>query len=151
MSGVGPTSDYDMLAHLVLLAIALKACNVEMVVMLGDDATIVLKRGSRLPDETIYYERQDSDEAMLRTLGLTCGRWMHPVGLNITIDSADKVLHYKQGDIIKNKMPYEERSQVAEFFGGSIRGEPVSEIIAKKEWAEGVYSPKEWLLSMTLE
>jgi hypothetical protein len=149
LSGVSPTSDYDMIAHLELLRSFLKENRLKpvFIVILGDDCTLVLEKAAKIQEHPLY-ERQKSDDRMSRTLGLTTGEWMHPVGLNITIDRADKRISLKDNwdKPIHNKMTMQEREDIAEFFTGSIREKPIHEIIQESGPISGVYSPKEMVL-----
>lgn len=139
LSGVGPTSDYDMIAHLELLKKLIKKTP-ELIVILGDDGTIV---GGELYN-SVLYERQDKDDKMVRTLGLTCSKYMHPVGRNITVDTADKRINMEKDElIVKNQLTIEERTDIAEYFTGSIRGRYLSDLIGKIKPQSGIYSPRE--------
>jgi hypothetical protein len=139
LSGVGPTSDWDMIAHLELLKrILIKPP--EYIVILGDDATLV---GDFKLLNTLLYERQEADDKTVRTLGLTCNEYMHPIGRNITVDTADKRINVETDQIVINKMPINERRDIADYFTGWIRGTPLHDIIGKIKPISGVYSPRE--------
>jgi hypothetical protein len=139
LSGVGPTSDWDMIAHLELL-IRILVKPPRLIIILGDDATFI---GDFKILNTQLYEQQDRDDRLVRTLGLTCNEFMHPVGRNITIDTANKRINVQIDQIIENKMPMNEREDIAEYFTGWIRGREVAEIIGKVKAEEEVYSPRE--------
>jgi hypothetical protein len=143
LSGVGPTSDWDMIAHLELIKkVMIK--KPEFIVILGDDATWI---GGEVI-QTPLYERQDADDRTVRTLGLTCSEYMHPIGRNITIDTADKRINVElDGQTVVNKMDFEERRKIADYFTGWIGGVPSHEIIGKVSPEAGKYSPRELIES----
>lgn len=140
LSGVAPTSDWDMIAHLELLTKIIKKTPT-IIVILGDDGTIV--NGS--VDNTILYERQYKDERIHRTLGLVTTELLHPVGLNITIDSATQQQVVTEGKWVHNRLTPKERSAVAELFTGFVNDVPLHELIGKLEPEPFAYSPKELL------
>jgi hypothetical protein len=109
--------------------------------ILGDDATIV--DGEIRP--TPLYEKQIQDQRIHRTLGLTTTKYMHPVGLNITIDDAPKVRHVIMDEWVKNRLQPEERRMVAELFTGFINGVPLWEVMEKAEPEPFWYSPKQYI------
>jgi hypothetical protein len=145
LSGVLPTSDIDMIAHLELLTRLLYG-DVVLIVILGDDATIVFRTGG--VKKTKLYDEQISDERIHRTLGLTCTKYMHPVGCNITIDNADSIMACVPGSWNNNQLTLEERQAIAELFTGFINGVPVPEVLRKSESQRGWYSPKELLAKL---
>ena len=141
LSGVGPTSDWDMIAHLELLKrILIKAPKI--IIILGDDATFI---GDYKIISTSLYEAQEKDDITTRTLGLTCNEYMHPIGRNITVDTATKRINLEGDATIVNKMPFKEREDIAEYFTGSIRGIPLADIIGQVKPVSGVYSPREMI------
>lgn len=162
LSGVGPTSDWDMIAHLILLS-QLIIKPPEFIVILGDDCTLV---GGELKDSNLY-ERQPRDESIHRTLGLTTTESMHPVGLNITVDTADKretlvtrKVKYINGSrqVIEeytlsgmkskwydNKMEDADRWKICDYFTGTMQGKQNHEVIKFIKPEENVYSPREMI------
>jgi hypothetical protein len=148
LSGVGPTSDFDMIAHLILLCILLSGKKKPLyIIILGDDCTLVYDGPSPIDNHPLY-ERQIMDDKLCRTLGLVTREWVHPVGLHFTIDRADKRIPLVDnwGRWINNTMTMPERKAIAEFFTGSLNGEPVHEILEKAPVYDFVYSPKEMVL-----
>jgi hypothetical protein len=140
LSGVGPTSDWDIIAHLKLLdKLIIKAPKISC--FLGDDGTHV---GGKIRN-SILYERQEKDEAIHRTLGLTTTQYMHPVGLNITIDNAKHSFQVIQDHWIRNKLTFEERESIMNLFLGNVNGTPLYELIEKVEPQPFAYSPKQLL------
>jgi hypothetical protein len=160
LSGVGPTSDWDMLAHLILLE-DLLVKPPEFIVILGDDCTMV---GGEIRSSPLY-ERQPRDEYIHRTLGLTTTDEMHPVGLNITVDTAEKRMtlntpatifskgEYRSIEVATtkgmqskwydNKMEESERWKIIDYFLGKMQGRPNYEVIKNIKPQEHVYSPRE--------
>jgi hypothetical protein len=150
LSGVFPTSDFDMIAHLELLArIIPKDMVVEFIVILGDNSVLVLKKGTEgeLPS-TPLYGIEHPDQEILRVLGLTCTEKMHPVAHNISVDNAKKRLNIIQGQPIVNKLTSEQREGIADLFTGKVNGVELYEIIDKFEMTEGMYSPKQFVGSI---
>jgi hypothetical protein len=146
LSGVLPTSDLDMIAHLELLS-RLLVGDIELIVILGDDATIVMRSG--YIKLSPLYDQQLADQRIHRTLGLAVGKLMHPVGLNLTIDDAPKVIRLHQGHWVVNKMPLPERWKVAELFTGFVNGVPLHDIMRKAPAQEDWYSPKQFISKIT--
>jgi hypothetical protein len=143
LSGVAPTSDFDMMAHLELIS-RLMLKRPLFIVILGDDATWV--EGSVLSSP--LYERQIQDDRTMRTLGLTCNEYMHPIGRNVTIDTANKRINLEKSERdIENKMDFSDRMDIADYFLGNVRGVPLHEIIGKVKPEEGKYSPREMIES----
>lgn len=140
LSGVGPTSDWDIIAHLTLLEKIIDKTP-ELICVLGDDGTIV---GGKIKNSHLY-ERQYEDERIHRTLGLTTTEYMHPVGLNITIDNAKHSLQVIPDQWIRNKLTFEERDSIADLFLGNVNGIPLHEIIGKMEPDPFEFSPKEMI------
>jgi hypothetical protein len=146
LSGVGPTSDYDMIAHLELLRVLLKGKTPpDYIIILGDDCTMVSDHDLDLSSP--LYERQISDDIMVRTLGLTTHELMHPVGNNFTIDRADKSINLLDnwGKPIRTQMNINERFDIARLFTGYIGETPLHELIGNVKFGEGVYSPKDMM------
>jgi hypothetical protein len=141
LSGVGPTSDWTMIAHLVLLYLLLEKPP-ESIVILGDDCTLI---GDFKIKTSVLYERQDEDDRAERTLGLTCGKLAHPVYENVSIDNAKKAFDIIIGQPIKNHMEYDDRKVIAELFTGVVQGVPLLELLEKMPPESGVYSPKEMI------
>jgi hypothetical protein len=150
LSGVSCTSDWDMIAHLILLSVLLYGRKKPLyIVILGDDCTLVYDSESDVDIMvTPLYERQLKDDKLVRTLGLVTGEWMHPSGCNFTIDRADKRIQLRDnwGAWINNSMPMPNRKLIAEFFAGSINTKPVHEILKNAPPYDYVYSPKELVL-----
>jgi hypothetical protein len=148
LSGVSPTSDWDMIAHLELFRILMEKSPIRplYVVILGDDMTVVWDDDWKIVSP--LYDRQHLDDRLVRTLGLVTAEWMHPVGRHITIDRADKRLNLEHwwDRWIENRHDYQYRHDIAEFFAGSIREKPIHEILAKAPPIPNVYSPKEMVL-----
>lgn len=148
LSGVSCTSDWDMIAHLILLAyLLIGKKKPEYIVILGDDCTLVYD-GEPPEIDSVLYGRQIRDDKLVRTLGLTTCEFMHPVGLNYTIDRADKRINLRDnwGKWINNAMGLPERVAIAQFFTGFINEVPVHEILEKAPMYDFVYSPKEMVL-----
>jgi hypothetical protein len=145
ISGVFPTSDLDMLAHLKLLDALIKEPP-KLIVILGDDETIV---GGKLRS-SILMERVGTDERIHRTLGLSIGRRIHPVGTHITVDTANRRINVPndgEWHRVAQKLNIRERLIIVDLFHGHIQGKPFDEVLAKTPSMEGYYSPKEWLLA----
>jgi hypothetical protein len=140
LSGVGPTSDYDIIAHLELLTRIIEKTP-EIICILGDDNTMV---GGQIK-QTPLYERQDGDERIHRTLGLTTTKYVHPVGRHFTIDNAQQSLQVIPDQWIKNKLTLAQRESILDLFLGNVNGTPLSELIGKIAPQPFVYSPKELL------
>lgn len=144
LSGVFPTSDLDMLAHLVLLDyIMIKVP--KLLVILGDDITIV---GGKLA-LNLLYERVYKDERIHRTLGLSIGKKIHPAGTHFMIDRADKRINITadgKWHEVKQKLPFEEREQICDLFLGTVMGRDFVEVLQKFPAMGGFYSPKEWVI-----
>ena len=153
LSGVAPTSDYDMIAHLELLS-KLIVKTPEFIVILGDDCTLV---NGEVKNNSLY-ERQLADERIHRTLGLTCTELIHPVGLNITVDTAKKrmavvkkrginelPISLGESKWYENKRPLVDRWRDVEYFTGYIDQVPVSDIIGKIPPQAAAYSPREMI------
>lgn len=141
LSGVGPTSDWTMIAHLVLLYLLIEKPP-EAIVILGDDCTII---GDFRMKNSILYERQEQDDKAERTLGLTCGKLAHPVYENVSVDNAKKAFDIIIGQPIKNHMEYDDRKTIAELFTGEVQGVPLLDLLEKMPPDSGVYSPKEMI------
>lgn len=144
ISGVFPTSDVTMLAHLVLLDYIMKKVPI-LIVILGDDVTIV---GGKLA-LSLLYERVIKDERIHRTLGLSIGKKIHPAGSHIMIDRADKRINIPADNkwhLVKQKLPFEERSQICDLFLGIVMGRDFAEVLNKFPSMGGFYSPKEWII-----
>ena len=141
LSGVGPTSDYTMIAHLILLLLIIVKPP-RIIIILGDDATFIGKHEIK---SSVLYAQQFEDDRAERTLGLTCGKEVHPVYENVTVDSAPKAFDVELGTVVKNKMPIEDRWHIAELFTGYVNGQPLREILEKMKPESGVYSPKEMI------
>lgn len=145
LSGVGPTSDFDIIAHLeLLLKLIIKPP--EVIVILGDDGTFI---GGLLMN-SVLYERQRMDDKLSRTLGLVCGEYIHPVAHNITVDTANKRINVqadelKKGFQVKNKMPIKQREEIADYFIGKVGNQELSEILPKLEPEAHIYSPREMI------
>lgn len=138
LSGVGCTGDWDIFAHLELIG-KLIIKTPKIICILGDDGTYV---GGELR-KSVLYERQDTDERIHRTLGLTTTKYMHPVGKNITIDNSKQSLLVVPDQWIKNKLTFEERDAIADLFLGNVNGVPLHELIGRIGPLPFVYSPKE--------
>jgi len=152
LSGVSPTSDWTMIAHLELLRywIDLQGLRgrILYMVILGDDCTIVMESDPGKLISFPLYDRQISDDRMVRTLGLTTSEYMHPVGMPITIDRADKRMNLRDlwNRDINNKKTIEDRSLIAELFTGFVNEVPLQELIANKPPVPYMYSPKDIIL-----
>lgn len=154
MSGVFVTSDFDMLAHLMVLdQLMIKAP--KYIVILGDDGVIV----DGVLAKSLVYERQLRDEAIHRVLGLSIGKLIHPVGLNITVDTADKRINvpthtsFSKGDgwtIVKNQLDLDARIGVKDLFLGRIGDQDYGAVLKKHPDMGGYYSPTEWAKSMVM-
>jgi hypothetical protein len=145
LSGVGPTSDFDMIAHLELL-VKLIIKPPEIIIILGDDATII---GGLLVN-SILYEWQELEDKLGRTLGIICTEFMHPIAHNITVDTANKRINVTQDDLIKgfrvkNKMPMLERERIADYFTGKVGNKELYEILPTIKPEAYVYSPREMI------
>lgn len=141
-SGVSPTSDWDIFAHLELIKLLMIKAPL-LICILGDDNTSV----GGLYKNSILYEKQIKDQAIHRTLGLTTTKYMHPVGLNITIDNAKKSIRLIEGHWVKQHLNLDERKMVAELFTGFVNEKPLHELIGKISSQPFVYSPKDLLRS----
>lgn len=149
LSGVFPTTDWNIIAQLILLDYLIIE-SPELIVILGDDGTII---GGKLR-KCILYERQPADDAINRTLGLSIStKLIHPTGLNITIDSAAKRIDVERNrtKVIRNKMPMPERQIVLNLFKGYVNDIPFSDILRKSPSMDGFYSPKNYAIALGLK
>lgn len=150
LSGVAMTSDWDMLAHLLLIVFLIEKgymTRPEFIVILGDDATWV---GARIIKKFLLYEQQVDDDRVNRTLGLVIGpKLMRPIGFNITVDNVDKRIPIlKEGSIIRNRMPLSERKAIAELYCGFVNGVSLAEVLAREPNMGRHYSVKSWVMDM---
>jgi hypothetical protein len=149
LSGVSPTSDFDMIAHLEYLRFFFKVTGLKplYIVILGDDCTMVFDKPIDCKEYPLY-ERQRIDDDMVRTLGLTTSEFMHPVGLNVTIDRADKRMSLRDlwGKKIYNKKDIPEREIIAELFTGFVNEVPLHELMGRMTPETEIYSPKDFVL-----
>jgi hypothetical protein len=150
LSGVSPTSDWDMIAHLEFLRYFFTLMDRKplLIVILGDDCTMVFEHPPRFRKHPLY-ERQISDDKMVRTLGLTTSEFMHPVGRPITIDRADKRIPMRDNwdKWIRNSKTPIDRNIIMELFTGIINEVPVHEILESAPPVDYLYSPKDIVLS----
>jgi hypothetical protein len=143
LSGVGPTSDFDMIAHLELLCrIIIKAPKI--IVILGDNGIFI---GGVLMN-TVLYGREPLEDKIGRSLGLTCTEFIHPVAHNVTVDTANKRINITKdellkGFVVKNKMLMKDREQIANYFIGRVGNKELYDILPTLKPEADVYSPRE--------